>query len=122
MTMVLDSSAILAFLLDEAGGDVVETALQEGACCGAANWSEITQKILAAGRNWHLVSALLTSFGVEVVPVVRGDAEWAAQRWRPLEGLSLADRLCLALGERLDATVITADRAWGTTGRITQIR
>jgi len=37
-------------------------------------------------------------------------------------GLSLADRLCLALGERLDAEVLTADRSWGSGGRIQQIR
>jgi PIN domain nuclease of toxin-antitoxin system len=36
--------------------------------------------------------------------------------------LSLADRLCLALAERLSAEVLTADRAWGRAGRIRQIR
>jgi PIN domain nuclease of toxin-antitoxin system len=34
----------------------------------------------------------------------------------------LADRLCLALGERLDADVWTADQAWGMGTRIRQIR
>ena len=38
------------------------------------------------------------------------------------EGLSLADRLCLALGDRLDADLSTADQAWGTAGRIRQVR
>jgi PIN domain nuclease of toxin-antitoxin system len=37
-------------------------------------------------------------------------------------GLSLADRLCLALGDRLDADVLTADQAWGAGERIKQIR
>ena len=44
------------------------------------------------------------------------------RRWVPGEGLSLADRLCLGLGERLDAAVLTADKSWGDTGRIVQIR
>ncbi|MXX42173.1 MAG: type II toxin-antitoxin system VapC family toxin [Acidimicrobiales bacterium] len=35
---------------------------------------------------------------------------------------TLADRLCMALGERLDAQILTADRSWGSKGRITQIR
>lgn len=50
------------------------------------------------------------------------DAEWAAPRWRAGEGLSLGDRLCLALGDRLDADVWTADRRWGDPGRIGEIR
>lgn len=50
------------------------------------------------------------------------DAEWPARRWVRGKGLSLADRLCLALGERLDVEVLTADRALGTEGRVRQIR
>jgi PIN domain nuclease of toxin-antitoxin system len=42
--------------------------------------------------------------------------------WRPGSGLSLGDRLCLALAQRLDADVLTADRAWGEEGLIRQIR
>jgi ribonuclease VapC len=119
---VLDASAILAFLQGEAGGDVTEAALAAGAVCGAATWSEVAQKVLAHGRNWDLVRALLASYDMGVVPVTASDGEWAARRWRSGEGLSLADRLCLALAERLDAVVWTADTAWGTAGRIRQVR
>lgn len=122
MTVVLDASAALAFVQGEPGADVVEEALELGATCGAANWSEIAQKVLAADRDWHLVRALLESYSVEVAPVVTDDAEWGAQRWRSGEGLSLTDRLCLALAERLGADVLTADTSWGTKGRVHQIR
>ena len=122
MTVVLDASAILAFVQEEAGADVVERALLEHARCGAANWSEVAQKVLAAERDWDLVRALLTSYEVEIEAVSTDDAEWAARRWRRGEGLSLADRLCLGLAERLDAEVLTADRALGTDGSVTQIR
>ena len=122
MTSVLDASAILAFLLDEDGADTVERALADDPRCGAANWSEVAQRVLGAGGDWDLVRALLESYAVRVEPVVGDDAEWAARRWRRGEGLSLADRLCLALGERLDARVVTADKAWGSSGRIAQIR
>lgn len=122
MTSVLDASAILAFLLDEDGADAVERALADDPRCGAANWSEVAQRVLGAGGDWDLVRALLESYAVRVEPVVGDDAEWAARRWRRGEGLSLADRLCLALGERLDARVVTADKAWGSSGRIAQIR
>jgi ribonuclease VapC len=90
--------------------------------CGAANWSELAQKIRAHGRNWDLSRSLLAVYGLEVEPVSASDAEWAARRWVRDEGLSLADRLCLALGDRLDADVLTADHRWGSSGRIRQIR
>lgn len=122
MTAVLDASALLAFLRGEKGADLVEARLEEGAVCGAANWSEVAQKVLAAERDWDLARALLWSYGVAVDPVTAEDAEWAARRWRRGEGLSLADRLCLALAERLDADAWTADSAWGTGGRIRAIR
>ena len=119
---MLDASALLAFLRGERGADLVEHALDAGAVCGAANWSEVAQKVLAHDRDWSLARALLQSYGLTVEPVTEPDAEWAAARWRVGEGLSLADRLCLALGERLDDEVVTADRSWGTGARIRQIR
>jgi len=119
---VLDASAILAFVQDEDGAEVVESALTDGPLCGAANWSEVAQKVLAAGRDWDLVRALLISYEIRVESVSRGDGEWAARRWKRGEGLSLADRLCLALAERVDSDVFTADTSWGSAGRVRQIR
>lgn len=119
---VFDASALIAFLQGEEGAPTVEAALESGGACGAANWSEIAQKIRAHGRNWDLSRSLLAVYGLAIEPVTASDAEWAARRWVRDEGLSLADRLCLALGDRLDADVLTADRTWGTNGRINQIR
>ena len=119
---VFDASALLTFLQGEPGATKVEQALKDGGACGAANWSEIAQKIRAHGRNWDLSRALLASYDLQVESVTADDAEWAARRWTRGEGLSLADRLCLALGDRLDADILTADQAWGTDGRIRQIR
>ena len=123
MTVVLDASAVLALVQGEKGADVVKSALAGDARCGAAHWSEVAQWVLAAGRDWPMVrGALLAAYGVRVEPVLEADAEWAARRWRRGENLSLADRLCMALGERLDADVLTADTAWGSEGRVQQIR
>jgi ribonuclease VapC len=119
---VLDASAVLSYLQGEAGAERVEKALDEGAVCGAANWSEVSQKVRGADRDWGLARTLLLSYGLNVEGVTQEDAEWAAGRWRRGEGLSLADRLCLALAERVDGIVWTADRAWGDRGRIRQIR
>lgn len=122
MSAVIDASALLAFLQGEAGADVVGAAMANGSRCGAANWSEVAQKVLAAGRDWDLARALLISEGVVVEPVMEDDAEWAARRWRRGEGLSLADRLCLGLARRLEAEAWTADGAWGTEHPVRQIR
>ncbi|MGH3274924.1 MAG: PIN domain-containing protein [Streptosporangiaceae bacterium] len=119
---VFDASALLVFLQGEQGAAHVEVPLRDGGACGAANWSEVAQKIRAHGRNWDLSRALLVSYGVRVEPVTVADAEWAARKWTPGQGLSLADRLCLALGDRLAADIWTADLAWGTSGRIRQVR
>lgn len=121
-TVVIDASALLAFVQGEDGSDAVETALLTGARRGAASWSEVAQKVRAAGRDWDLVRALLLSHPTSIEPVAADDAEWAARRWRAGEGLSLADRLCLALAERMDAPALTADRSWGTSARVRQIR
>lgn len=121
-TNVFDASALLVFLLGEPGSDAVEQALVAGGATSAANWSETAQHVLADDHDWALAGLLLRRFGLSIEPVTIDDAEWAARRWRRGEGLSLGDRLCLALGERLDATVWTADRQWGSDGRIQQIR
>ena len=119
---VFDASALLAYLQGEQGAAQVEEALRGGGACGAANWSEVAQKIRAHARNWDLSRALLTSYGLRVEAVTVADAEWAARKWAPGEVLSLADRLCMALGHRLDADIWTADHAWGTSARIRQVR
>lgn len=119
---VVDASALLAFVQDETGANAVEEVLFAGAVCGAANWAEVAQKVLAAERDWDLVRTLLLSYELEVVPVTMEDAELAARRWERGTGLSLGDRLCLALADGLDAEVLTADRTWGADGRVRQVR
>lgn len=120
--IVLDASALLAYLQDEPGADDVEQAMQDDACCGAANWSEVARKVRSVEGDWQLARSLLLSHGLRVVEVTLEDAERAAASWRHGSGLSLADRLCLALGDRLDAAVWTADGAWGDHGRVHQLR
>lgn len=119
--IILDASAVLAFLQGEPGADRVEEALPHSAI-GAANWSEVAQKVIAAGGDWALASTLLESYGLVVEPVTSEDGVYAAGLWRRGSGLSLGDRLCLALAHRLGAPVLTADKAWGTGPGVEQLR
>lgn len=113
MSAVIDASVVLAWLQDEPGSDLAERHLVEG-IIGAANWSEVLQKARQHGAEPGLVARLLTSFGLQVADVTAQDAERAAGLWSSGSALSLADRLCLALGERLGLSVVTTDAAWRT--------
>lgn len=117
---VLDASALLAYLQDEPGADAVEVRLTAGAAISTVNWSEVLAKVMEAGaaateRLEHLVeeggglAELLA-----VTPFLRRDAERAAalQAVTRSRGLSLGDRACLALADRLGVPAVTADRAW----------
>jgi len=116
VSSVIDASVVLAWLQDEPGSDVAERHLVEG-IIGAANWSEVLQKARQHGAQPGLVSRLLTSFGLQVVDVTAEDAELAADLWVAGSKLSLADRLCLALGLRLDVKVVTTDAEWKSVRR-----
>lgn len=116
---VLDASALLAYLQDEPGAETVRAALVDGCVMSAVNWAEVLSKSeeLVLGAE-ELISEL-TSRGVlgaclTVLPFAEADAPVAATLRPPTRhlGLSLADRACLALGLRLEATVLTADRTW----------
>ncbi|MDN5852303.1 MAG: type II toxin-antitoxin system VapC family toxin [Actinomycetia bacterium] len=120
---LFDSSALLCFLQGERGSDAVERVLEDGkGVVSAVNWSEVAQKVRVTGGEWTLARGLLINFGIEVEPVTVRDAESAAALWRKGCGLSLADRVCLATGQRLVATVWTADTAWGESEQVRQVR
>jgi len=110
---VLDASALLASAFGEPGGDMVREQIS-GARISAANWSEFFQKVQQRGVATDGMRTELESAGLCIVPVSAEQAETAAALWpecRPL-GLSLADRLCLALAMAHPSRVYTADRAW----------
>jgi PIN domain nuclease of toxin-antitoxin system len=119
---VFDSSALIAFLKDEPGATTVMNHLVQGGWCSAANWSEVAQKISAADGDWPAARLGLLSFGLTIEPVTIGDAEAAAALWPSARSLSLADRLCLVLGSRVDEEIVTADRAWEGYSRVLVIR
>jgi len=111
VTAVLDASAILAWVQDETGADMVDVYL-DGAVVSAVNWSEVLQKVRQHGRDAQETSTLLLALGVEVSDATGADAVTAARLWDVDRPLSLGDRFCLALGSRLGVPVLTAERAW----------
>ena len=110
---VLDSSAILALILNEHGGEVIESMLETG-LISSVNLAEVFTKL---EERELLNSTTISDFGQLGFKIVDFDEKQALQaaRLRPLTkylGLSLGDRSCLALAILQNATAVTADRNW----------
>lgn len=117
---VLDASAALAFLQGEKGADVVRSQL-DSSVISAANLAEVLARLDGAVER-SLAEAILIGSGVRSEAVSSDDARRSAQIKDSAPALSLGDRLCLALADRLRDVALTADRAWGKSDRIRQIR
>ena len=112
-TVVLDTSAVIAFLNGEPGGEKVGPRMQ-GALLSSVNLCEIVSKYAEWGEDAEETLRNVEELEVIVVPFTPAHALSAAQL-RPTTralGLSLGDRACLALGLEQGATVLTADKAW----------
>ena len=115
---MLDASAVMALLRDEPGSSAVVEAIAAGTTISVVNWAEVLSKVAGEGDDPEMVASRLSVTGEEVVIWI--EALTAADcmevgRMRPItkaQGLSLADRACLALAERLGVPALTTDREW----------
>ena len=111
--VVLDASALIAFLAAEPGGDEVSARL-DGAAMSAVNLVEVSDFIRRDGGSREDVQFFVRTLGLSVMDL---DLELALDGSEFLQatrsaGLSLGDRCCLALAKRLSRPALTADRAW----------
>jgi ribonuclease VapC len=122
--VVLDASALIAFVGEEQGADQVETVIR-AATVSAVNWAEVLQRADRAGADATLAADTLKGLGVRIEPSGEDDAVRAARLQRDNPALSLGDRFCLALAQRLEQPAYTADPAWKkavTTAKVVLIR
>ncbi len=111
---VLDSSAVLALLGDEAGADNVKAALEQGAVISSVNLCEVVSKLADEGLSLDEIRGIVTDLGLGV-RAFDGDQAYRAgimRRETKNIGLSLGDRACICLGISLGLPVVTADRTW----------
>lgn len=116
---VLDASALLAYLREEPGWERVREAIAEGAAMSVVNIAEALSIEAAAGVDPAKLMAELRRVGVVggalTVHSVSDEDAIEAARLHPVTrkaGLSLGDRLCLALAQRLGGVALSADRPW----------
>ncbi len=113
MTIVLDSSALLAYLQGEPGEEIVDRVLSESVI-SSVNWAEVVQKLIASEVEVERIWNDLLALGLIIESFTPEDGVMAGRLWLETRkaGLSLGDRACLSLGLRLGCPVLTADRAW----------
>lgn len=123
MSSVLDASALLAYLHEEPGADIVADALAESARMSTANFAETLSKLADAGRVPAEVADELADRGILggllILEPITGDDALTIADIRATTGrrdISLGDRACLALALRLGLPVLTSDGSWADLG------
>ena len=113
MSIVLDTSAILAALWSEPGAERVEDVIGE-AMISAVNQAELIAKLVDRGAEAEQIAEILAALNLDVADFDAALAEMSGEMRRATRGggLSLGDRCCLALAMREDLPALTADRAW----------
>ncbi|MGA9672542.1 MAG: type II toxin-antitoxin system VapC family toxin [Terracidiphilus sp.] len=110
---VLDSSVILAVILDEPGSQNVVSIL-EGGLLSTVNLAEVHARLLQLGavadHAWNRILSLQCEVSFFTDEQARVAAELIAVT-KPF-GLSLGDRACLALAIERKARVYTTDKVW----------
>ena len=120
---VLDTSAILAVLLDEPGAEQI-AAIMPRSLVSVANEAEVITVLVRNGAEPEEAVQAVLSLAYEVVELDAGLARRAGMLWRETKprGLSLGDRCCLALAEREKLPALTADRHWTELGLGIEVR
>jgi ribonuclease VapC len=123
MSRVLDASAVLALIFREPGMHLVQAALHDGAVILSVNLAELITTMLGRGMDEATARSIIGAIDPPVIPfdedlAFRTGVLRAATR---SAGLSLGDRACLSLAERLAVPALTADCVWGTLGLSIQV-
>lgn len=112
---VLDASALVAWLKDEPGHEVIDDLL-DGSYASTVNLAETVEIIDRNGGDGPAAVRRLLQVGVTAVPPDFAIALWAGRlrqhSARVPKGLALGDRFCLATAYVLTGTAVTADHPW----------
>ncbi len=126
MKYVLDASAVIAFIKDEAGGDVVEKILSSESCCiHSANWIELFYTLHRSDGAGAAESAvdLLRQLKVSVTDIADEAFRRRVAGFKlSYSALSLGDCYAIGLAEWSNGTVVTSDKRFSDAGEIAKVR
>ena len=110
---ILDTSALLAALLNEPGSEQV-LALIDNSAISSVNLLETFGKLVQKGTPAAEAREAIESLALPTISWVEQDV-WESVDTLPLaweHGISLGDRVCLVTARMHDAVAVTADRKW----------
>ena len=112
---VVDASALLAYLFEEPGAELVAELLDAGsALVSSVNYAETVSKLVDRKMPEEVVKITMENLGLEVVSYDEQQALLTGLFRKSClsHGLSLGDRACFALARVAGYPVMTADRVW----------
>ena len=116
---ILDASALLAMLHDEAGAEQTKECMIKGAAICSVNYCEVIGKCVEVGIDSEKFVEVFKSLNLPVVDFNElfarraGELKAAGSQF----GLSLGDRACLVLAREFNVPAVTTDRAWAELGK-----
>jgi len=107
--VILDTSALLALLKNEPGAESVESLLGN-IIMSSVNVSEVATVLLTSDMTLQECQAFIST----LVPYDEDLAFLVADLRKKTKayGLSLGDRACIALGQKMQIPIYTADKIW----------
>lgn len=123
--IALDTSAVLAWLFQEAGADQVLPVLEAGSgIMSSVNYAELVGKLMDQGMPAEIIRETLFDLELEVIDFDEAQAfeTGMLRNVSKTFGLSLGDRACLALAIIKKLPVLTADRIWLNVPVPTEVR
>ena len=123
---VLDSSALLAFINQEKGSEIVEKYLPN-ALMSSVNIAEVISVLSMIDMPEDIIIGIIDDLNIEVVNFDQEQAlkTGLLRKTTKNAGLSLGDRACISVSTIKNLTIITADKIWaeiGLTNNIILIR
>ena len=111
---LLDASAVLAWLQEERGSEVVDEVMDDSAIA-SINAAEVVHKLVGQGITPERALEIVERLAIPVIEFSGEHLRRAAQL-STVPGLSLGDRACLAIAGTMGIPAVTADRNWASTG------
>jgi PIN domain nuclease of toxin-antitoxin system len=111
--IVLDASALLALINQEAGSEKVAAVIST-ACMSSVNVAEVVSKLMDKAFREVEIREIFWALKLLIIPFdeEQGFIAGLLRADTKSLGLSLGDRACLSLAIQQKWSVLTADRVW----------